>query len=49
MNASHCAHPGCTCAVEAQQRFCSDHCEQAASTRSRSDKCDCGHPGCRSH
>jgi len=39
-----CGHPGCNCATEMGERYCSDRCKQVASTPGLN--CQCGHPEC---
>ena len=43
-----CEHDGCTCTVEAGQRFCSDYCLAQAGTEHAGDdhECQCGHAEC---
>jgi len=43
-----CAHPGCSCTVEASSEFgkyCSEHCKDAKGMTEL--RCGCNHPGCR--
>jgi hypothetical protein len=39
-----CGHPGCNCAVEMGEHYCSDRCRQVAATPGLN--CQCGHPEC---
>jgi hypothetical protein len=43
-----CEHDGCTCTVEAGERFCSDYClaQVGAEEASADHECQCGHPEC---
>lgn len=39
---ARCAHPACSCIVDAADQYCSEACRTAPS----SGRCDCNHPGC---
>jgi hypothetical protein len=39
-----CAHPACSCKVDAHTTYCSQYCEDAGGTMEIS--CNCGHAGC---
>ena len=39
-----CAHPACNCEVDADNKYCSQYCDDAADTTEIS--CNCGHGGC---
>lgn len=45
---SKCEHESCSCAVTEGQRYCSSHCEQAATQLSAGihAQCGCGHAQC---
>lgn len=43
-----CAHEGCTCQVN-DKKYCSQFCEDAASTGTTTLGCDCPHSGCTGH
>jgi hypothetical protein len=40
-----CAHPACNCQVAANQKFCTQYCEDAGDDEIEIF-CDCGHPAC---
>lgn len=46
MDEHTCAHEACTCAVEAESRYCSPACEGGTKTAGDGDDCTCGHPDC---
>ena len=39
-----CAHPACTCQVNAETKYCSQYCKDAGNTTEIA--CNCGHAGC---
>ena len=41
-----CAHEGCGCPAGGDNKYCSDHCRDAADQDLAEIACDCGHPGC---
>jgi hypothetical protein len=49
-SATKCAHAGCTCTVEAGERYCSDYClaqvNDEPDKRAHHDECRCGHAEC---
>jgi hypothetical protein len=42
-----CAHSACNCMVVDNQKYCSDHCEDADDQDIVEITCDCGHAACR--
>ncbi len=42
-----CEHNICNCPVGADEKFCSDHCREAAEQDIAEIACDCGCPGCK--
>jgi len=45
--AHRCAHPGCTCAVGAEETWCSDACRDQQQGYLRANAtCACAHAGC---
>ena len=51
---TRCAHPQCTCPVQAGEEYCSQACSDAvedtaiAEGTALSDRCTCPHPQCAS-
>jgi hypothetical protein len=43
---NECGHDGCGCSISGDQKYCSDHCENADDQDIIEISCDCGHPGC---
>jgi hypothetical protein len=40
---TRCAHPGCDCKVEPDQKYCSAECEKQLN----GEPCTCGHSNCQ--
>lgn len=43
-SSNKCAHPSCKCPARADNKYCSQYCEDAGDTTEIS--CNCGHTGC---
>lgn len=41
-----CAHDACSCSVDEDTKYCSEHCHDAADRDIVEIRCDCAHPGC---
>ena len=41
-----CGHEMCQCPIDAESKYCSDHCQEAADQDLVEIACDCGHSGC---
>lgn len=41
-----CAHPACSCPVEAGQQYCSQACEEAPDKGLAATDCNCNHQTC---
>ena len=46
--ATRCTHSGCTCKIEADRKYCSEHCARSSPAPGVTEAggCGCGHPGC---
>jgi hypothetical protein len=46
--ANRCAHAGCTCHVQGDEKYCSDSCARSAAgaVRPKNEGCECGHAAC---
>jgi hypothetical protein len=44
MTDKKCAHPACSCMVDANSKYCSEYCHDARDTLEIA--CNCGHAGC---
>ena len=45
---ARCAHPKCSCPVEAGEEYCSQACSDASEESPGNDRCTCPHPQCAS-